>query len=88
LHDYSVIIIAGKNYFPADIEHFMDGYEGITKSMAFSLPPDIETNRYSLVYLIEVKEGFADNKSDAEKAGASPQSTIWNLDLSLVISLL
>ena len=47
----------------------MDGYEGITKSIAFSLPPDLETNKYSLVYLIEAKEGFIENKSDAEKAG-------------------
>lgn len=65
----SVIMVNGKLHFPADVEQFMADHEGVVKTMMLSLPPTIESRsgRWSLVYLMELKEDYLKDKTEADK---------------------
>ncbi|KAG8858780.1 hypothetical protein FRB96_004917 [Tulasnella sp. 330] len=64
-----VVMANGRHHFLVDIEQFMTDHEGVIKNMMFSLPPAIESTsgRSSLVCLMELKEDYLKDKTEAEK---------------------
>ncbi|KAG9015385.1 hypothetical protein FRB95_014908 [Tulasnella sp. JGI-2019a] len=64
-----LIISNGNRHFPADIEHFMENHDGVVKTMALSLPPDIESesSRSSLIFMMEIAEDYLEDRTEADK---------------------
>lgn len=65
----SAVTIAGKNYFVADVEHFLRSYDGAEAVLALAHLPDHESGRQSVVLLVEIKGMLTTGMKEADKRG-------------------